>query len=76
MRGDWSLTALSDFARSSETPEATSDKPALTALTALEWVFMGLVYEMAVPDVDYTISARSQVLVMGYYHQSFLFLTD
>ena len=38
--------------------------------------FMALIYEMAIADVHDTITARSQVLVMGYYHQSFLFLTD
>ena len=38
--------------------------------------FKALIYEMAVADVDDTITASSQVLVMGYYHQSFLFLTD
>jgi hypothetical protein len=38
--------------------------------------FMALIYEMTIADVHDTITARSQVLVMGYYHQSFLFLTD
>jgi len=37
---------------------------------------MALIDEMAIADVHDTITARSQVLVMGYYHQSFLFLTD
>ena len=37
---------------------------------------MALIDEMAIADVHDTITARSQVLVMGYYDQSFLFLTD
>ena len=39
-------------------------------------LFTALIYEMAIADVHDPITARSQVLVMGYYHQSFLFLTD
>ena len=39
-------------------------------------LFTGLIYEMTVADVHDTITAGSQVLVMGYYHQSFLFLAD
>jgi hypothetical protein len=46
--------------------------PAMSALI----LFTALIYEMAVADVHDTITSGSQVLVMGYYHQSFLFLTD
>jgi hypothetical protein len=50
----------------------------ITALSALSafTAFIGLVCEMAVADVHDTITASSQLLVMGYYHQSFLFLTN
>ena len=39
-------------------------------------MFTALINEMAIADVDDTIATGSQVLVMGHYHQSFLFLAD
>jgi hypothetical protein len=71
VNSDWSFPAL----------PAMTAFPALFlesdwSFAALEWAFTALIYEMAVADVDDTITASSQVLVMGYYHQSFLFLTD